>query len=149
MSKKNPRSHWLSRRGLMDECDFVAPREFIEANGYTRMALYKGEPGLPRILSKGVFIVNSRSFSALELVDKAPFFSNAVIYKNPKTDECCLVYSPYYEVCEIQDEVTHWSMQSGLDVWFFEDSWYHDGRCTIVMALPGVSINFLSISVPR
>lgn len=115
---------------------FVAPEEFCKANGFTRAAHYNNQRVIEKILKSGTF---SSYIGGLEQ-EKVPYLDHAIIYKNPKTKTCCLVYIPYNDADDIREEVVQWAKNKGLKADVYEHSWYEEATCLVIVSLPNVSI---------
>lgn len=115
---------------------FKAPKEFLDANGFTRATYYQNQEVIEKILKSGTF----SSTGVGKPRENIPHLDHAIIYKNPKTKVCCLVYIPYNDANKIRDEVNQWAESKGLKAEIYEHSWYNDSTCLVIISLPSAKI---------
>ncbi len=115
---------------------FVAPKEFLCANGFTYGAHYNNQKHIEMILKSGTF----SSYGFVMEQENIPHLDHAIIYKNPSSKVCCLVYIPYNDADDIREEVKQWAEGKGLKAKVYENSWYNDETCLVIVSLPSVDI---------
>lgn len=125
---------WVNVNGLGFK--FKAPKEFLDANGFTSATLYQNQEVIEKILKSGTFSSNGCGHPR----ENVPYLDHAIIYKNPNTKVCCLVYIPYSDANEISDEVNQWAESKGLKAEIYEHSWYNGSTCLVIISLPSAKI---------
>ncbi len=125
---------WVNVNGLGFK--FKAPKEFLDANGFTRATHYQNQEVIEKILKSGTFSSNGCGHPR----ENVPYLDHIIIYKNPNTKVCCLVYIPYSDANKISDEVNQWAESKGLKAKIYEHSWYNGSTCLVIISLPSVKI---------
>ena len=74
--------------------------------------------------------------------ESVPYLDHALLYKNPKAQITCLVYIPYYDPEDIQDEVKKWAESKGLKAEIYKEIWYNEMTCTVIISLPDAKLVF-------
>ena len=129
---------WYDVKYYKRYCRYCAPQTFIDANEFTKASTFFGDGDLYKILKTGTFA--SANFGDRGAKNEIPYRDHLLIFKNPKSKTCCLVYIPYYKASDIKKEVEEWAETLGLKADVYDESWYNENTCTIFVHLPNVEI---------
>ena len=123
---------WFDCKEAEATVRYFAPRPFLEANGFTRISSYNREENIEKILKSGTFA--STGYRSSIGSENIPYIDHALLYKNPRTKTCCLVYVPYQNADEIRNEIQKWAESRNLKATIMQESWYRDNTCTVIIS---------------